>query len=272
MQILHTKRKNFMELVENLKNSNFVWLILSFCSFIGLPLSIYLHHRSIKKTINAVLSSNELIVNKQPNFSKINILYDNRDVDGLTVTKLTFWNKTASPIRKSDIIDAAPLSILSKNGEILDVSVLNGENTPNKIGASLINDTTVHITFDYLNRKEGGIIQIIHTGNHNAIDITRQIIGGEIKVKKVSDLSYRRSILASIIFALLIFSLYQYSNYWIIALLVIIMSILFTILVTAANFKDLYKDYVPKNCRKKFFHKSSTSSECCKSDTENQDI
>lgn len=272
VQILYTKRKNSMELVENLKSSNFVWLILSFCTFIGLPLSIYLHHRSIKKTINAILSSNELIVNRQPNFSKINILYDNRDVDGLTVTKLTFWNKTASPIRKSDIIDAAPLSILSKNGEILDVSVLNGENTPNKIGASLINDTTVHITFDYLNKKEGGIIQIIHTGNHNAIDITRQIIGGEIKVKKVSDLSYRRSVYASLILALLIFSLYQYSDNWIVALLVSIMIILLTVLAATFNYKDLYKDYVPKNCRKNFFHKTSTPNEYCKTDTKSQDI
>lgn len=253
-----------MKFIESLKNSTLVWLILSFCTFIGLPLSIYLHHKSIKKTINAVLSSNELIVNKQPSFSKVNILYDNRAIDRLTVTKLTFWNKTASPIRQSDIITAAPLSIVSENGAILEVSVLKGENTPNQISASLVNDTTAHITFDYLNRKEGGIIQIIHTGNHNAIDITRQIIGGTIKVKKVSDLSYRRSVLSSLIFAILIFSVYQYSDNWIIALLVFSMIISFTILVATFNYKDIYKEYIPKNCRKKLFHKTPTPNECCK--------
>lgn len=248
-----------MEFIESMKSSTLVWFILSFFTFIGLPLSIYMHYRSIKKTINAVLSSNELIVNKQPNYSNIKILYNNENVEKLTVTKLIFWNKTALPIRKSDIIDAAPLSIFTKDGKILDVSVLDGENTPNKIGASLNSDNTVHVTFEHLNKKEGGIIQIIHTGNHNSTDITRQIIGGTIKVKKVSDLSYKRSLLASLIFAILIFSLYQYSDNLMIALLVFGMIILFTVFVIIYNYKDLYKEYVPKNCRKKFFRKVSTT-------------
>jgi len=92
---------------------------------------------------------------------------------------LTFGNKTSPTIQKTDIIDAEPLVTFSKNGKILDVSVLKGNVSSNMIEVSLINDTTANITFDYLNKKEGGIIQVIHTGNRNSIDITGKIKGAK---------------------------------------------------------------------------------------------
>lgn len=175
-----------MEIIEVLKNNDFVWLTLTICTLVSVPLAIYFGCKSLpRKTIRAIISDNELITNKQSDISKLKILYDDKSVDKLTVTKLTFWNGSLQTIHNTDIIAAAPLSIFAKNGKILEVSVLEGENTPNKINVSLADDTTANITFDYLDKSEGGIIQIIHTGDLKSIDITRKIKGGKIKLHRL---------------------------------------------------------------------------------------
>lgn len=241
-----------MGIIETLKNSDLVWLILSLCTIIGVPLAIYFGRKSqMKKIINAVISSNELIINKQPNISKVKILYDNEVVETLTVTKLTFWSKTPPTINRADIIDDEPLAIFSKNGKILDVSVLNGDNTSNKVAVSLTNDTTANITFNYLDPKEGGIIQIIHTGDINSIDITRKIKGGEVKIMKYSHKYYMRWQYITILGLFSVMVFYDTLNNIspLVSLLLLMTSFIIIIII---NYKDIYKDYVPQNCKKKY--------------------
>ena len=249
-----------MEFIETMKSSNLVWLILSLCSIISVPLAIYFGRKSLsQKIINAVLSSNELITNNQSNISKVKILYDNETVDDITVTTLTFWNKTSTTIHKTDLIDAEPLSIFTNGGKILDVSVLKGSRSSNQINVSLTNDNSANITFDYLDKKEGGIIQVIHTGNHNPIDITRKIKGGTVKVKKFSDKVAKICFVASLILCvILLFFLNCLENYWI-SFIICIMITGVSGLSTIVSIRNLFKDFVPKNCKKEPFHNASDS-------------
>ena len=123
--------------------------------------------------------SSKIIKNTQSNISKVNILYEGNPIDTLTMSKVIFWNKSFPTINDSDIIEKAPLSIYIKNGEILEACVLKGHNTSNNISVHY-KDNNVFINFDYLDRKEGGIIQIFHTGEENDIDVTRKIKGGRV--------------------------------------------------------------------------------------------
>lgn len=239
-----------MEFIEILKSSNLVWLILSLCSIISVPLAIYFGRKSLsQKIIYAVLSSNELITNNQSNIPKLKILYDNEAVNDVTVTRLTFWNQTVATINKTDIIDAEPLSIFINNGKILDASVLKGGQSSNKIKVFLTSDNSANITFDYLDKKEGGIIQVIHTGSRNSIDITRKIKGGKVKVNKFSYVPVKIFLPVSCILCVILLCFDNYMPNEISIIICVAMEV-FSIISLVFMLKILSKDHVPKNCKK----------------------
>lgn len=234
-----------MEILEQLQNNPLIWFILALCAFV----SVYLGRKSIeRKTIKAILTSDELITNQQSKISKIKIFFEDKPVNKLTITKLTFWNNSSPTINDTDIITAAPLSVFTKNGEILEISLLKGNDTPNRINVSPIDDTTAKITFDYLDKKEGGIIQIIHTGDIDSINITRKIKGGKVKIMKYSFKFYRNCQYIILLGILLTVTFYEALENisGLLLLLLMIALILSTIIL---NYRDTYKNYIPKNCK-----------------------
>lgn len=174
-----------MEFLEQLPTNFFVWFIVSAATIA----SVYLAYKSVpQKVLKFSLSHNNLISSGKASLPNLKIVYAGTNVDQVTVTKVIFWNSSFPTISEQDIIKAAPLSIIAKTGEILDVSVLNGEDTSNQIKVELIDEKTAYISFDYLDRKEGGVIQVVHTGDRDSIDVSRKIKGGKIVLKKKSAL------------------------------------------------------------------------------------
>lgn len=204
-------------------------------------------------------------------FKKLKFSYDNKPVEKITASKIIFWNNSFSEIRKSDIAEAAPFKISLKNGKIIDVSILKGSETSNKISITHISETDINITFDYLNRKDGGIIQIMHTGDEDSINISGGIIGGTIKASQKHHHIIRKvlHIIGATIyayFAFLVFIMIIPPNLIneprrhyletvpekygainaqniIFLIIMIILSLIFTL------FQEKTTDFIPKNCR-----------------------
>ncbi len=232
-----------MEIIKALKDNDFIWLALTICNLVSVLLAIYFGRKSLaQKTILTTIRNNELITNMQSNISKVKILYDDKIIDKLTVTKLTFWNNSLPTIYPADIIDAEPLSIFTNNGMILEVSVLKGDDTPNRISVSLANNTTANIAFDYLDKGEGGIIQIIHTGTF--ISVTRKIKGGQVKpVQRLFKIVYPITMTISEVIVVIIVINYPKSImlfFWFI--------IIFGLIGAVDIFTD-HSNYTPKNCK-----------------------
>lgn len=141
--------------------------------FFGI-LAIILYFRSPPKVIKCSISSQKLITNKQSKFSKLNILYDGEQVERITSTEIVFLNSSFSTIRKDDLIELAPFSVEIGNGEILDLSVIMGENTPNQISVNKLKRNSARISFHYLNHNEGGVIQIVHTGDEKSVYVSKK--------------------------------------------------------------------------------------------------
>lgn len=232
-----------MKIIEVLKNNDFVWLALTICNFVSVLLAIYFGRKSLaQKTIQTTICNNELITNDQSNISKVKILYDDKSIDKLTVTKFTFWNNSLPTIYPADIIDAEPLSIFTNNGMILEVSVLKGDDTPNRISVSIVNNTTANIAFDYLDKGEGGIIQIIHTGT--SINVTRKIKGGHVKsAPRLFKLAYPITMVISEVIVLIVVFNYPKS-----IMLFFGFIIIFGIIGVVYSFNDP-SNYTPKNCK-----------------------
>lgn len=137
------------------------WVTLAsfLIGFLGFVFAIYFGVKSLpKKKINVFLDNNELISNKNTDISKLKIFYDEKIIDLLTVTKVVFWNSSFPTINDTDIVTAAPFSVSLETGTILDISVLKGHDTSNKIDVGLLNDKAAQISFEYLDHKEGGVL------------------------------------------------------------------------------------------------------------------
>lgn len=153
-----------------------------------------------------------------------------------------------------------------KGGTILDISVLKGHDTANKIEAKLLDHHTAQISFDYLDHKEGGVLQIIHTGSEYSVDISKKLKGGCItNVSQTHFFSSCIKTLFSLFFA--VFTLLSLETFnvfpesWYIQkevltlrdgysllfygvfIIVLIGSLLFSLI------KD-FKEFIPKNCKK----------------------
>lgn len=159
--------------------------ILTILSFILAVISLIIAIISIKrKIIQFNIFNNELVKEKDFELSKLKFLYNGKPVEKLTVSKIVFWNNSFPAIKKEDIPENAPLKIFLNEGKIIEISILKGNETSNKVSITYISDTCAIITFEYLNRKEGGIIQVMHTGNESSINISGNIIGGKIKTSQ----------------------------------------------------------------------------------------
>lgn len=220
--------------------------------FFGI-ITIIFYYRSPPKVIKCVILSNQLINNTQSQFSNLNILYGGKQVKKLSVSKITFWNSSFSTITKEDLIKKAPFSVTVNDGEILELSVLGGKDTSNQIGVDFIDDCSAKIYFDYLNHKEGGIIQVIHTGNQK-IDISQKLMGGKIikYTKKIIKLKSILFFLISVIIFGILFVLYMiYCTFELKIKLFLFIILEFFLAIISELFNSIYfnENYIPKNCK-----------------------
>lgn len=165
------------DFIQQLLSNPWVCLFLAIIAVSGFVIT---YRSTPQKVIRYTISNFELITNGQSALSDLSIFYDEIEITKLTVTRVVFWNDSFPTIHNTDLIDAAPFTISTKNGNIFKVSVINGSETPNKINALLLDNKNAKIFFDYLDRKEGGIIQIIHTDEPESIKISSKIKGGKI--------------------------------------------------------------------------------------------
>lgn len=130
------------------------------------------------------VKSNNLIRNFSSNIPKLEILYGKEKVENLTVSRIIFWNNGAETLERSHIVIANPLRISVKQGvKILDAEVLVSNNPHSDFSLIKSNDElSARIELEYLDKNDGAVIQIIHTGV-SSIDIS---IDGSIKgVKRI---------------------------------------------------------------------------------------
>jgi hypothetical protein len=111
---------------------------------------------------------------------KIEVRYRGKDVPLVTRTVVAFWNAGRQPIRRDDLVENHPLEILvPSNTEILEVRVV--ATTRPDIDFAVfpeIPSTKPQIGFSFLNHRDGGTVEILHTGSDPyAVSIEGAIVG-----------------------------------------------------------------------------------------------
>lgn len=112
------------------------------------------------------LKGENLIHGKISQKSGLEISYQGQRVESLTISQLYFWNNGAETIKGSDLVKTDPIRIVAaKNIFILDTSILCLSDVTNQIVTNLHPDKThVDISFEYLDKGQGAIFQVVHTG------------------------------------------------------------------------------------------------------------
>jgi hypothetical protein len=95
----------------------------------------------------------------------IEVLFKGESVPVVTRSAVAFWNAGREPIRRADLVGTHPLQAkLPTDVRVLDVNVL--ATTRPQIDFDWVSETdrNVGIDFSFLNRRDGGVIEILHTG------------------------------------------------------------------------------------------------------------
>ena len=89
-------------------------------------------------------------------------------VEQVSKTQIAVWNSGVSTMHGQDIVAAAPLKfVFPSDVKILAYSMVSTTNKANNFKLEVNNQAPNELiyTFDYLDRKDGVIIEIVHTGN-----------------------------------------------------------------------------------------------------------
>jgi hypothetical protein len=151
---------------------------------IGLAAS-YITYRLSKRTKEPryAMRSTNLVANHVSKISDLAISYQGKPISNLTVSKVALWNAGRDPIREGDIPKLDPLTITAKdNAEIRKAEILYSSREANELEIDLASSKKLYLRFKYLDRDQGAVVQLWHTGlSHDVLDFTGSVIGATIK-------------------------------------------------------------------------------------------
>ncbi len=167
-------------------NANPVFNLISLLlGLLGILLSFYFYFKSIKNRIPIyVIRTINLVKEKIQKIDTVKIMYSNREINNLSISKIAIWNDGKETINKNDVANSSPIKInINNNFNILDAEILYQKNNANDFKIEIEdNKKCINLTFDYFDFEEGVILQIYHTGNSSE-DLN---LSGTIKsVKKI---------------------------------------------------------------------------------------
>ena len=210
-------------MLEKLMDSPIAWAILAGIAIASFIYAIICQRiNKERKEISYCLNSNSLIRGKKSKFEKLSIAYDGQQIDALCVSRFTIWNSGNKTLNHTDMVDSKELTIsVVDKCKILDVELIACSEETNNFSVRIEDEHTVKIFFEYADKKEGVVVQIIHTGNDEDIQIDCKIKGGNpIKnivnetapkfIRKVvsKDIFEKASIISMGIMIVLLFGMY----------------------------------------------------------------
>jgi hypothetical protein len=152
---------------------------------LGIFLSIYFYLKTVRKKKLSFLFENNTIFNQDNVVEKLNVTYDNKKLNAFSNAKVLLVNNGQEAIGENDISTKEPIRIkVSNNHEILEAKIQYSGN--NKVELNRLNAQEFNVKFEFLNPKEGIIINFLHDGTpYNQIEFLGRIKG----INQISNLN-----------------------------------------------------------------------------------
>lgn len=161
--------------------SNFFNVASLLVGVIGIILAVifYFKTRKVKLPVY-ILRSFNLFNSELKKTENIEIKYLGENIKNLTASKFIFWNGGRATIDKSDIPESSKLTIKTKgNVVIYGAEVIFSTNESNRISIDrTFNKNEIVVNFEYLDRYQGAIVKILHSGeSSNDLEISGIVKG-----------------------------------------------------------------------------------------------
>ncbi len=162
------------------------WVSISgvLISVFSVILAVYFYRKSrVLKRPFCIISNRNVIDSSINKTSGLEVKYKGIDVSNLSVSSIVFWNAGSNTIRGEDIPQKTPFEITTNNGAV----IYNVENRFVKRDSNAIEFTLskgdskkVDIKFDFLDRNDGFILDVVHSGaSAKALNLEATFIGSE---------------------------------------------------------------------------------------------
>ena len=178
---------NIIEIISVVTQNSWVNLFALILAPIGMFFSIFFFFKSRrKKSVRFFSIYNALVVDFAQKIDGLNIQFSGKEIQRLTVSKIAFWNSGTETITHNDIPSKDKISIdIDEEFRILSCSIIAQTNITNNISVCLSQDgKKVDIDFEYLEKQDGFVIQIFHTGDSKVVFNFNGTVMGFGKVSK----------------------------------------------------------------------------------------
>ena len=169
----------------DLTKNPIVVILATFPAVIDAVLKIFAYFQSNKsKQFSWATSSYQVIRNNKAFCDDIEVTHKGVKINTLTVTNFAIWNSGKKLIDSSDIIPSYPLCIqVVDDSKILSSQITEFVESTNMfvLSNSTESDKSIQISFDYVDSREGVVIQVLHTGNANSLHFEPKIKGGKYR-------------------------------------------------------------------------------------------
>lgn len=165
-----------------------IYIIVATCTFLG----TYWGKKGLSKKRLSFRSVSFPIIRENTNtISNVNVSYKNELISNLTITNFIIWNSSDKSIRKDDIVPKSLLCFIVNNSnvKILDIGIIKTNNPSNNAQIIPIKNG-FNLIFDFLKKKNGIVVQVIHTGQDEDIIFTGELIDGNIKCENLSSIPF----------------------------------------------------------------------------------
>ncbi len=140
------------------------------------------------------------------------IYFAGQEVQRLTKTLLVIWNYGTSTVHGSSVVSNDPIRfVFPQNALVLKPRVVTATRAANKLTVALRpgSPNEVICEFDYLDAKDGAVIEVFHTGNKETAAVLGSVRGIPTGLKDLSGAEHLRNLGLNpkIIVALVVYTL-----------------------------------------------------------------
>jgi hypothetical protein len=150
---------------------------------IGAGVSYYFYRRGLRiKRLAYDIWSVTIISNRVASLPDLDIQYQGLRVENLSVSRLALWNDGTTAILNSDIPRTDPLRVDITQGKIIrQASIITTTERARQIDCTVSsNGQHIYVTFPFLEKEQGVVIEIIHDGTRSDdLSLGGLIIDGE---------------------------------------------------------------------------------------------
>ena len=119
--------------------------------------------------------------NAEKHFDELQIVAKEA-VSDIYIARFAIWNSGTKYINDFDMAPKGPLRIMAKgNAEVIDARIITITDEYNNIQCIKEDEKNVLVTFDFLNRGDGAIVEVAYCGKASDIFLSGRIKGGKIK-------------------------------------------------------------------------------------------